>query len=71
MLTVLGVFCYIFAVIDFCGMFGGYDLTGTPVSPVIAGLIGSALIKIGERFGEDDDNIDDDIDDDIDDIDKD
>lgn len=61
-LTVLGYMCYVFAVIDFCGMFGGYDLTGTPISPVIAGVIGSILIHFGNSCNDDDDDEDDDED---------
>ena len=61
-LTVLGYMCYVFAVIDFCGMFGGYDLTGTPISPVIAGVIGSILIHFGKSCNDDDDDEDDDED---------
>lgn len=35
--------CYVFAIIDFCGMFFGYDLTGVFWSPILAGLIGYLL----------------------------
>lgn len=46
--TLGGVLCYIFAVIDFAGMFFRYDLTGVSWSPIVAGLIGSALVQCGE-----------------------
>lgn len=43
----LGWLFIAFAVIDFMGMFLGYDLTGVSWSPVVAGVIGSALINSG------------------------
>ena len=46
LLVLLGYGCYIFAVIDFCGMFFGYDLTGVPWSPIVAGIIGGVLHKV-------------------------
>ncbi len=49
---VLGVLCYVFAAVDFLGMFFRYDLTGTTYSPVIAVFIGSGLIKIAEKLEE-------------------
>ena len=39
-----GILCYVFAVIDFAGMFFGYDLTGVSWSPIVAGLVGSVLV---------------------------
>jgi hypothetical protein len=39
-LMTLSVLCEIFAVIDFAGMFLGYDLTGVPWSPLVAGGLG-------------------------------
>ncbi len=38
--VVIGWGCIIFGIIDFCGNFGHYDLTGVPWSPIAAGLIG-------------------------------
>lgn len=48
LLTVGGVLCYVFAVVDFAGMFFGYDITGVSWSPIVAGFIGSALINCGQ-----------------------
>jgi len=50
----LGFLCYGFAIIDFAGIFFGYDLTGTPFSPIAAIFLGSMLIKMGggEEEGE-------------------
>jgi hypothetical protein len=44
--SVLGVCCYIFAVIDFMGMFLGYDLTGVSWSPIAAGFLGGILMEL-------------------------
>ena len=46
-LRVLGLICYVFGLVDFAGMFFHYDITGVPWSPIVAGLIGSAFIGIG------------------------
>jgi hypothetical protein len=43
MFQLLGVLCFGFAVIDFAGMFFGYDLTGVSWSPIVAGVVGSAV----------------------------
>jgi len=48
-MKVLGYLCYAFAVIDFAGMFFGYDLTGVSWSPIVAGVIGSILVRAGEK----------------------
>ena len=40
LLPVIGTGLYIFAIVDFCGMFFGYDLTGYRFSPVVFGLLG-------------------------------
>lgn len=45
----IGYLCYAFGVIDFAGMFLGYDLTGVPWSPIVAGVIGSIFINYGEK----------------------
>ncbi len=47
MLAVLGVLCIVFGLIDFAGMFLGYDLTGVSWSPIVAGVVGGALIQAG------------------------
>lgn len=47
-MKVLGGLCFAFALIDFAGMFFGYDLTGVSWSPVVAGLVGSFLMRLGE-----------------------
>ena len=47
-----GILCYVFAVIDFAGMFLGYDLTGVSWSPIVAGLVGSVLVQFGEGKSE-------------------
>lgn len=51
LLQLLGYLCYAFGIIDFLGMIFRYDLTGTPVSPIIAGVVGTILIKVGSSFG--------------------
>jgi hypothetical protein len=43
---VLAYLCYAFAVIDFCGMFLEYDITGVPWSPIVAGVIGSVFLAM-------------------------
>ena len=45
--SILGFLCIGFGVIDFAGMFFGYDLTGVSWSPIVAGVVGSALMSIG------------------------
>lgn len=47
-LTFCGVLCYVFAVIDFAGMFFGYDLTGVSWSPMVAGFLGAVLVNCSE-----------------------
>jgi uncharacterized protein YbaR (Trm112 family) len=49
LLNLAGYGLLIFAVIDFCGMFFDYDLTGVRWSPLVCSVIGSALIGIGNR----------------------
>jgi hypothetical protein len=49
-LIIIGLLCFLFAVIDFCGMFFHYDLTGISFSPMIAGFIGSGLMKWAESL---------------------
>lgn len=44
--ALLCVCCYIFAVIDFMGMFFGYDITGVSWSPIAAGFLGTILAGI-------------------------
>ena len=46
LLLLLGYGCYIFAVIDCCGMFFHYDITGVPWSPIVASVVGGILHKI-------------------------
>jgi len=48
MVLVMGFLCYGFAVVDFAGMFFGYDLTGVSWSPLVAGGIGSVLCSGGD-----------------------
>jgi hypothetical protein len=45
--TIAGLLCFCFAIIDFSGMFFGYDLTGVSWSPIVSGVVGSILISIG------------------------
>ena len=47
MLGILGYLCIGFGIIDFAGMFFGYDLTGVTWSPIAAGFLGSVLISMG------------------------
>lgn len=44
--SVLGFLCETFAVIDFLGMFFGYDLTGVPWSPLVAGGVGWLFFQL-------------------------
>jgi hypothetical protein len=48
-LIVLGYICWGFALIDFCGMFFDYDLTGVSWSPLVAGAIGYGLNYLGNK----------------------
>jgi len=48
-MKVLGYLCYLFGIVDFAGMFLGYDLTGVSWSPIVAGVIGSALITQADK----------------------
>jgi len=48
-LKILGYLIIAFGVIDFAGMFFGYDLTGVSWSPIAAAIIGGVLIRIGEE----------------------
>jgi len=43
----LGVICYAFGVVDFAGMPFHYDITGVSWSPIVAGVIGWALVGAG------------------------
>lgn len=47
-LTACGASCYVFAVIDFAGMFFGYDITGVYWSPMVAGFLGTLLVNCSE-----------------------
>lgn len=40
MLQIIGYIFYLIGLIDFCGMFFGYDFTGVSWSPIVFGLIG-------------------------------
>ena len=53
-MAALGAICYLFALIDFAGMFLGYDITGVPWSPIVAGFIGQVLISMDEEYSLDD-----------------
>lgn len=48
-MKVLGYLCILFGVIDFAGMFFGYDLTGVSWSPIVAGVIGSMLVGADKK----------------------
>lgn len=48
-LKILGYLLIVFAVIDFAGMFFGYDITGVSWSPILEGGIGSLFLKIAEN----------------------
>ncbi|MDR1594939.1 MAG: zinc-ribbon domain-containing protein [Prevotellaceae bacterium] len=48
-LIVLAYICWGFAVIDFCGMFFEYDLTGVSWSPLVAGGIGYLFSYLGNN----------------------
>ena len=48
-LLVLGFICYAFGLVDFCGMFFHYDITGVPWSPIVAGLVGSGFVSAGRK----------------------
>jgi len=51
-LIILGYLCYAFGIIDFAGMFFGYDLTGVSWSPIVAGVAGYGLIALGKNLNE-------------------
>ncbi len=46
---ILGLLCFGFATVDYAGMFFDYDLTGISWSPIVAGVIGSILMGIGNK----------------------
>jgi len=46
-IKIIGYLLIVFAIIDFAGMFFDYDITGVSWSPIVEGLLGSLLIKIG------------------------
>ena len=48
-MELLGLLCYAFAVIDFAGMFFGYDLTGVSWSPIVAAGLGQVFMNIGNK----------------------
>lgn len=48
-MELLGFLCYAFAVIDFAGMFFGYDLTGVSWSPIVAAGLGQVFMNIGNK----------------------
>ena len=48
--TWLGYGCYIFGVIDFCGMFFNYDLTGVFWSPIAASILGTLFLNIAKKY---------------------
>jgi DNA-directed RNA polymerase subunit RPC12/RpoP len=48
MLLILGYLCQLFAVIDFAGMFFGYDLTGVPWSPLVASGIAWVFFQLAK-----------------------
>jgi uncharacterized membrane protein YvbJ len=48
-LIVLAYICWAFAIIDFCGMFFGYDLTGVSWSPLVVGGIGYLFSYLGKK----------------------
>jgi len=48
-MKILGYLCYAFGVIDFLGMFLGYDLTGVSWSPIVAACVGSLFLYFGKR----------------------
>ncbi len=44
---ILGFLCIVFGVVDFAGMYLGYDLTGVSWSPIVAGVLGGILLNMG------------------------
>jgi len=46
-MAILGLLVIGFGIIDFAGMFFGYDLTGVSWSPIAAGFVGSFLLNLG------------------------
>ena len=49
LLLVIGYGLWIFSVIDFCGMFFDYDLTGFRWSPLVLSVIGSIFVNLAGR----------------------
>ncbi len=49
MLQFLGVLCYLFAIVDFAGMFFKYDITGVSWSPIVAVVVGSLFMNMGSK----------------------
>jgi len=48
-MKILAILCYVFAVIDFAGMFLGYDITGVFWSPIVAAVVGNLLMKVANK----------------------
>ena len=48
-LLIIGYGLWIFSIIDFCGMFFDYDLTGYRWSPLVLSIIGSIFVNLAGR----------------------
>lgn len=51
MLKIIGYIFYLIGLIDFCGMFFGYDFTGVSWSPIVFGCIGYICVYLAEKNG--------------------
>lgn len=50
LLTFVGLAFQVLALVDFAGMFFGYDFTGVSWSPIAIGLVGSAFIGLANKL---------------------
>lgn len=49
MLNIVGYIFYLIGIIDFCGMFFGYDFTGVSWSPIAFAAVGAICEALGKK----------------------
>ena len=48
-MKILGIVCYVFAVIDLVTYFAGMDITGVWWSPIVAALLGRVFLNMAKK----------------------